>query len=107
MPPAGKAYPIYVEVFSNGQLGQFYDVQGTTWTDAPLFANPNQTIRVGNRTYDLRPQPPARQRRQLPAVLCRCGQVQRAPRRFLRLLLPCSPAPLLPGELQGNDRIEA
>ena len=51
--PDGKPYPIYVEVFSNGQLGQFYDVQGTTWTNAPLFADPNQTIRVGNRTYDL------------------------------------------------------
>jgi polyisoprenyl-teichoic acid--peptidoglycan teichoic acid transferase len=51
--PGGKAYPIYVEVFSNGQLGQFYDVQGTTWTHAPLFAAPNQAIRVGKRTYDL------------------------------------------------------
>jgi len=51
--PDGDAYPIYVEVFSNGDLGQFYDVQGTTWTDAPLFANPNQTLRVGTRTYDL------------------------------------------------------
>ena len=51
--PGGKAYPIYVEVFSDGQLGQFYDVQGTTWTDAPLFANPNQTLHVGKRTYDL------------------------------------------------------
>jgi LCP family protein required for cell wall assembly len=51
--PDGKAYPIYVEVFSNGQLGQFYDVQGTTWTGAPLFANPNQTLRVGTRTYQL------------------------------------------------------
>jgi LCP family protein required for cell wall assembly len=49
----GGAYPIYVEVFSNGDLGQFYDVQGTTWTGAPLFANPNQTLRVGSRTYDL------------------------------------------------------
>ncbi|MBV9942016.1 MAG: LCP family protein [Solirubrobacterales bacterium] len=51
--PGGKAYPIYVEVFANGQLGQFYDVQGTTWIDAPLFANPNQTLRAGKRTYDL------------------------------------------------------
>jgi polyisoprenyl-teichoic acid--peptidoglycan teichoic acid transferase len=51
--PNGKAYPIYVEVFSNGDLGQFYDVQGTTWTGAPLFAHPNQTVRVGKRTYDL------------------------------------------------------
>jgi LCP family protein required for cell wall assembly len=51
--PGGQAYPIYVEVFSDGQLGQFYDVQGTTWTGAPLFADPNQTIQVGKRTYEL------------------------------------------------------
>jgi len=51
--PGGKAYPIYVEAFSNGQLGQFYDAQGTTWTDAPLFADPNQTLRAGKRTYEL------------------------------------------------------
>ena len=51
--PGGKAYPIYTEVFSNGQLGQFYDVQGTTWVDAPLFADPNQTVHVGKRTYFL------------------------------------------------------
>ena len=51
--PGGKAYPIYIEVFSNGQLGQFYDVQGTTWVNAPLFADPNQTVHVGKRTYFL------------------------------------------------------
>ncbi|MGH2882344.1 MAG: hypothetical protein ACRDPA_06545, partial [Solirubrobacteraceae bacterium] len=49
----GKAYPIYVEVFSNGQLGQFYDVQGTTWDKVPMLAHPNQTLHVGKRTYDL------------------------------------------------------
>ncbi len=51
--PGGRMYPTYVAVFSNGQLGQFYDVQGTTWTGAPLFASPNQTVRVGRRIYDL------------------------------------------------------
>ncbi|MBV9606305.1 MAG: LCP family protein [Solirubrobacterales bacterium] len=51
--PGGQAYPIYVEAFSNGQVGQFYDVQGTTWTDAPLFASPNQTLHIGRRTYEL------------------------------------------------------
>jgi LCP family protein required for cell wall assembly len=51
---AGNAvYPAYVVVESAGLLGQFYNVQGTTWTSAPLFANPDQTIRVGRRTYDL------------------------------------------------------
>ena len=51
--PGGTAYPIYTEVFADGGVGQFYDVQGTTWTSAPLFANPDQTIRLGPRVYDL------------------------------------------------------
>ncbi len=51
--PDGDAYPVYVEVFSDGGLGQFYDVQGTTWTGAALLADPQQTIQVGKRTYDL------------------------------------------------------
>ncbi len=51
--PGGRAYPIYVEVFSNGDLGQYYDVQGTTWTDVPLVAHPTQTVRVGRRSYEL------------------------------------------------------
>jgi len=51
--PDGSAYPIYVAVFSAGQLGQFYDVQGTTWTSPPQLDSPGQTVRVGGRTYDL------------------------------------------------------
>jgi LCP family protein required for cell wall assembly len=51
--PDGDAYPTYVEVFSTGDLGQYYDVQGTTWTGAPLFNDPNQTLHVGRRAYDL------------------------------------------------------
>jgi LCP family protein required for cell wall assembly len=51
--PSRTAYPIYTAVFYAGQLGQYYDVQGTTWTDAPMFLNPQQTIRVGPRTYEL------------------------------------------------------
>jgi polyisoprenyl-teichoic acid--peptidoglycan teichoic acid transferase len=49
----GLAYPIYVDVFSAGKLGQYYDVQGTTWTGAPLFQNPQQTVSVAGRTYYL------------------------------------------------------
>jgi LytR cell envelope-related transcriptional attenuator len=49
----GAPYPAYVAVFSAGQLGQYYDVQGTTWTTAPQFDNPDQTVHVGLRTYDL------------------------------------------------------
>ncbi len=51
--PGGRAYPIYVEVFSNGLIGQYYDVQGTTWTGVPLLSHPTQTIRVGRRVYQL------------------------------------------------------
>ena len=40
-------------VFSTGLLGQYYDVQGMTWTAAPMFANPDQTVTVGRRTYSL------------------------------------------------------
>ena len=85
--PDGDAYPIYVEVFSNGDLGQFYDVQGTTWTGAPLFADPNQTH--PRRRADVRPllrrQPPgddrvARVRRRLlgPQHADRRGRQRRA-----------------------------
>ncbi len=51
--PGGTSYPIYAQVFSAGQLGQFYDVQGTPWIGAPLLRDPQQTVRVGGRTYQL------------------------------------------------------
>jgi LCP family protein required for cell wall assembly len=51
--PDGTAYPAYVSVVSAGALGQFYDVQGTTWTAAPQFSSPDQTVTVGGRTYSL------------------------------------------------------
>jgi LCP family protein required for cell wall assembly len=49
----GRLHPIYVIVIDRGELGQFYDVQGTNWTDPPLLNDPSQTIRVGPRTYEL------------------------------------------------------
>jgi LCP family protein required for cell wall assembly len=49
----GSRYPAYVAVFSAGGLGQYYDVQGMTWTNAPMFANPEQTVTVSGRTYSL------------------------------------------------------
>jgi polyisoprenyl-teichoic acid--peptidoglycan teichoic acid transferase len=49
--PGGSAYPGYVAVFYGGSLGQYYDVQGTTWTTAPQFDSPDQTVRVGGRKY--------------------------------------------------------
>jgi polyisoprenyl-teichoic acid--peptidoglycan teichoic acid transferase len=51
--PDGTAYPAYAAVFYAGSLGQFYDVQGMSWTTAPQFDSPEQTVRVGGRTYYL------------------------------------------------------
>ncbi|HEV2975548.1 MAG TPA: LCP family protein [Solirubrobacteraceae bacterium] len=48
-----RLHPIYVVAIDRGELGQFYDVQGTDWTDPPLLSNPSQTIQVGSRSYEL------------------------------------------------------
>jgi LCP family protein required for cell wall assembly len=49
----GRSHPSYVIVIDEGLLGQFYDVQGTTWTDPPLLSDPSQTVHIGSRTYSL------------------------------------------------------
>ncbi|HZL47511.1 MAG TPA: LCP family protein [Solirubrobacteraceae bacterium] len=49
----GHLRPIYVIVIDRGGLGEYYDVQGSTWTDPPLLSNPSQTVRIGSRTYSL------------------------------------------------------
>ncbi|MGZ4194705.1 MAG: LCP family protein [Solirubrobacteraceae bacterium] len=51
--PGRVPYPIYVAAFSAGRLGQYYDVQGTTWTRAPLLRSAQQTLRIGHRSYGL------------------------------------------------------
>lgn len=51
--PGGQLYPAYVIVVDQGELGQYYDIQGSTWTDSPLLSSPNQEIHVGSRTYSL------------------------------------------------------
>jgi LCP family protein required for cell wall assembly len=49
----GRLHPSYVVVVNSGPLGQFYDVQGTSWIDPPLLSNPSQTVHLGSRTYGL------------------------------------------------------
>jgi polyisoprenyl-teichoic acid--peptidoglycan teichoic acid transferase len=51
--PDGHRYPTYVIVVSEGELGQYYDIQGSTWTDPPLLNKPDGTVTVGSRTYSL------------------------------------------------------
>ena len=43
----------YVVVVAQGGLGQYYDLQGTDWTNPPILNNPNQTIELGGRTVQL------------------------------------------------------
>jgi LCP family protein required for cell wall assembly len=49
----GRLHPSYTIVVNSGPLGEFYDVQGTTWSDPPLLSNPSATVHIGSRTYDL------------------------------------------------------
>ena len=49
----GRGHAAYVIVIDRGELGQYYDVQGTTWTNPPLLANPERTVPLGGRTYEL------------------------------------------------------
>jgi polyisoprenyl-teichoic acid--peptidoglycan teichoic acid transferase len=49
----GRLHPIYTIVIDRGELGQYYDVQGTNWTNPPLLNHPGQTLRIGSRTYEL------------------------------------------------------
>jgi polyisoprenyl-teichoic acid--peptidoglycan teichoic acid transferase len=49
----GHTYYAYVVVVAQGGLGQYYDLEGTTWPNPPILNNPNQTIRLGGRNVQL------------------------------------------------------
>ena len=51
--PGHPGFPAYVIVVAQGELGQYYDIQGSAWTDPPMLSNPSQTLRLGSRTYSL------------------------------------------------------
>jgi LCP family protein required for cell wall assembly len=51
--PGRQLYPAYVVVVDRGGLGEYYDVQGTTWASPPLLSNPTEQIPVGSRHYQL------------------------------------------------------
>jgi polyisoprenyl-teichoic acid--peptidoglycan teichoic acid transferase len=57
-PDVVRAYSLhghgaYVVVVAQGRLGQYYDIEGTTWTKPPILANANQTLQIGQRTFHL------------------------------------------------------
>jgi LCP family protein required for cell wall assembly len=43
----------YVDVIGEGLIGQYYDLEGTDWANPPMLANPNQTITLGGRKFEL------------------------------------------------------
>ncbi len=51
--PDHRRRAAYVGVFSTGLIGQYYDVQGTTWLNAPILASPTDSITAAGRTYFL------------------------------------------------------
>jgi LCP family protein required for cell wall assembly len=51
--PGNRLYPAFVIAVDRGGLGEYYDVQGTTWTEPPLLGGPTAKMRVGSRTYGL------------------------------------------------------
>jgi hypothetical protein len=38
-------------VFQENVIGGYYDVEGTDWLDPPIVDRPQETRRVGSRTY--------------------------------------------------------
>ncbi|MDQ6729590.1 MAG: LCP family protein [Actinomycetota bacterium] len=53
----GHPYPAYrMTLVLNSQLGQYYGVQGTTWTNPPLLSNPLETRVVNGKTLEIHEQ---------------------------------------------------
>ena len=61
--PATRAYTIqdraktrfsaYRIVLSTGEAGQYYGVQGTTWTAPPILDTPSETMKMRGRNFEL------------------------------------------------------
>jgi LCP family protein required for cell wall assembly len=43
----------FVDVVGEGEIGQYYDLEGTDWTNPPILQNPNQSIVLGGRKFEL------------------------------------------------------
>lgn len=41
----------YVVVFKQDGLGGYYDIEGTDWLDPPVIAHPDETRKIGARSY--------------------------------------------------------
>jgi LCP family protein required for cell wall assembly len=50
---SGERYKAYRIVVRAPGLGQYYGIQGTTWTAPPILDNPSETRTIGGREYEL------------------------------------------------------
>jgi hypothetical protein len=48
-----KRYRAYRLVMSAGDIGQYYGIQGMSWTAPPILDNPSETRSYNGRKYDL------------------------------------------------------
>jgi hypothetical protein len=49
----GKLYGAYRMVLQTGVVGEYYGLQGTTWTEPPILQGVTETRRIGKRTFEL------------------------------------------------------
>jgi hypothetical protein len=49
----GRPHRAYRMVIKKGAFGEYYGIQGTTWKDPPILNRPDETVRVGNRKFEL------------------------------------------------------
>src|SRR5207248_7173781 len=49
----GRHYAAYRMVLSAGLEGQYYGVQGTTWTNPPILGGPHDTKTIHGRQFQL------------------------------------------------------
>ena len=46
-------YRAYRMVVKTNEIGQYYGIQGTTWSGPPILDNPSERRRMGGRSYEL------------------------------------------------------
>jgi polyisoprenyl-teichoic acid--peptidoglycan teichoic acid transferase len=51
--PGHRPYKSYVIAVNRAPLGEYYDIEGTTWLDPPILAKPSDTVKIGSREYSL------------------------------------------------------
>jgi hypothetical protein len=51
--PKGRCYASFRYIMSRDLFGEYYGLQGTTWTDPPILKAPHETRKVGGRKLEL------------------------------------------------------